>query len=84
MFKVDPIIIVHIAIIYPIMLALLALLSKVCKKAANPICERDHPKATRPRSTGEVLVKKLLYNTKAPMRKNMILVVRVRKKLNIK
>jgi len=69
------------AIMYPIILALLALLNKVCRKAANPICASDHPITTKHKRIGDVFVKKFVYSTNAPIKKNTILVIIVRAKL---
>jgi hypothetical protein len=81
MLKVDPIIIVQIAKIYPTILALRALSSKVCKKAARPICAKIHPMATIIKSAVDVSVKKLVYSTNAPSIKKITFVVRASRKL---
>lgn len=60
------------------------LLRKVWKKAAMPICEMDHPTAMMTRRRGEVVVKKLVWRTKAPKRKNIMLVIMERRKLKMK
>ena len=74
---------VQIAKIYPTIFALLALSSKVCRKAASPICENIHPIATITRSAGDVLLKKFIFNTKLPKRKKIKLVTKARRKLKI-
>ena len=60
------------------------LLRKVWKKAAKPICENDHPTATKKSKAGEVDKKKSVLSAKAPSIKKTILVMLQRKKLKMK
>jgi hypothetical protein len=69
---------------YPMMLALLALLRKVWQKAANPIWARDHPMAIMVRRAGEVLLKKGVFKATEPSIKKTRLVMMQSKKLKIK
>ena len=83
MLRVEPIIIVHMARMYPTMFALRALFNRVCIKAASPICAKIHPKATTISKAGEVLLKKGVSRTKAPSKKNIRFDTNARMKLKV-
>lgn len=79
-----PINVVQIENKYPMMLAERDLLRKVWKKAAMPICAKDHPKETRKSNIFEVLMKKAVSNTRVPTKKKTKLVITQSIKLKTK